>query len=235
MIFQIRKYFTLLYVFIISKIKPWKKVEGIFLPVNINIGFNVLRWILNERYEDGEINIIKNRITSGDIVLEIGTGLGFISSFCSKKIGAENVFTYEANILNLPVIKSVFRKNEVSPNLTNGLLSNTDGEFLFPINAKNRLGSGTAINTDKKAIIPMINLNGEIKKINPTFLIMDIEGGEYEIFSIIDFQSIKKIQFELHPEIIGKEKCHKIFEILDINNFKKDEIVSSGVNFYFYR
>jgi len=235
MIFQLRKYLTIIYVFFRSQITGWKKAENIFLPVNLSIGFNVVRWILNGRYEEGEINIIKNRLEKTDRVFEIGTGLGFISSFCAKKNGNENVFTFEANTTNIPICKSVFKKNKVNPSLINALLSDENGTYKFSVNKSNRLGSSALVDTGLFVEIPKYKLNDKIKEIAPDFLIMDIEGAEYDIFSIIDFQTIRKVQFELHPSVLGPQKCDKIFEILSNNGFKKDVEVSSEVNFYFFR
>ena len=69
--------------------------------------------------------------------------------------------------------------------------------------------------------------------LKPNFLIMDIEGAEYDIFKIIEFQTINKIQFELHPSILGEEKCGEIFSILNKNNFLIDKSISDERNFYF--
>ena len=78
-------------------------------------------------------------------------------------------------------------------------------------------------------------LNDVIQKIKPTYFIMDIEGGEYDVFSMIDFQTIKKIQFELHPEILGIEKVNQIFLVLAKHGFKEDKNIASVNNFYFSR
>lgn len=231
--FHLTKYLTLMYVYILSMIRPWKKVEGIYLPINLSIGYNTLRWILNGLYEKGEIDIIKNKLNKEDIVFEIGTGLGFVSTYCAKILGDSNVFTFEANRTNIPVCKSVFKKNGVNPILQNAFLSDTTGNVNFPVNKNNRLGSSVLLNTNDVVSIPKLNLNIEINKVQPSFLIMDIEGGEVDIFSIIQFQTIKKIQFELHPDIIGKEKCDTIFSLLKNNGFEMDTQLSQGQNYFF--
>ena len=82
-------------------------------------------------------------------------------------------------------------------------------------------------------LIKTQNLNNIISSVKPNYLIMDIEGGEYEIFKIIDFQTIVKIQFELHPQLIDETKCVEIFDVLKANNFKKNISLSKNNNFYF--
>ena len=234
-LFQLNRIYTQFIVFVFSIVNPWKKIEGVFLPVLFKTGFNTNRWIFNGQYECGEISIIKEKLQKEDIILEIGTGLGFLAAYCAKIAGDKNVFTYEANTKNVALIQTVFKKNKVYPTLTNAYLSIEKGIHSFPVNSKNMLGSSTLIETDEMILIPQLNLNDEIKKINPSFLIMDIEGGEYTIFSIISFHTIQKIQFELHPKILSKEKCNHIFEILQTNGFKMDKDLSTEVNYYFYK
>ena len=220
---------------ILSLVKPWRCIEGVFLPVSFNTGFDTNRWILNGQYECGEIAIIKEKIEKKDVVFEIGTGMGFISSYCAKVAGDKNVYTYEANTNSVRIIKAVFKKNKVSPQFTNAYLAQEKGTRSFPVNRKNLLGSSAFIENAETVSIPQLDLNEEIKRLSPSFLIMDIEGGEFDIFSIIAFQTIHKIQFELHPAILGEIKCNKIFSILQSNGFKKDHVISSGVNYFFYR
>jgi FkbM family methyltransferase len=233
--FWIYKFYILAYVFFRQLFgMPWKKVQDIYMPLQFNIGFNTLRWIINGEYEIGEYTIVKEKINRQDIVMEIGTGLGFLSSFCSKIVSSENVYTYEANPLNIIKAKEVFNKNKVHPNITNALLANENGTVNFSVNKKSRLASSASINVnDEFVLLQKLSLNEVIGKIKPSFLIMDIEGGEYDIFNIIQFQSIIKIQFELHPSILGEEKCKEIFLFLAKNGFEKVIDLEDGRNFYF--
>lgn len=215
--------------------QKWKAVEGVNLPFKKELGFNTLRWIANGQYEQDEIRIIKSKLVKGDRVMEIGTGLGFVATYCSKITGSENVFTFEANPINYETAKIVFNKNAVSPTLCNALLSDTDGVVQFPVDIKSRLASSLLNESGKLVTVKKLILNDEIQKIDPHFLLMDIEGGEYDIFKQIQFQNIMKIQFELHPKILGKEKCDEIFSILSKNGFQKNDSVSANDNFFYFK
>lgn len=198
---------------------PWKYIGGIALPLHRKIGFNTLRWIINGRYEEAEFSVVSKHIDDKDIVLEIGTGMGFLSAYCAKIIGSDKVFTFEANPENILVAKKVFKKNQVNPFLENAILGSTQGTQKFPVNNKSRLASTLLKQSNSYADIPVLNLNELISKIKPTFLLMDIEGAEYDIINIINFQSIRKIQVELHPELLGKHKTDDIFLRLKEQNF----------------
>lgn len=183
----------------------------------------------------GEIRIIKDQLKTGDIILEIGTGLGFVSSFCAKRIGSENVFTFEANPVNIEIARRVFIKNSVNPVLENAILSEDEGVVEFSVDKKNILASSLLVSKNDSIKVEKISLNDVIAAIKPNFLVMDIEGAEYEIFKQISLQSIIKIQFELHPYIIGEEKCTEIFKLLNCNGFLKDERLSVNSNYYFFK
>jgi len=189
----------------------WHNVNGVYLPLKSMIGFNTLRWIVNGQYEQGEIEIIKQQIEPKDRIMEIGTGLGFVSVYCAKIVGSENVYTFEANPLNIEIALRVFKKNKVSPHVKNALLSDSSGMVDFPVNRKSRLASSSLMASGEVVQVPQLVLNDIIRDIQPNFLIMDIEGSEYDVFRIIDFQSIYKIQVELHPSILGEDKLNEIF------------------------
>ncbi len=69
-------------------------------------------------------------------------------------------------------------------------------------------------------------LNAEIQQVNPTFLIMDIEGGEYEVFKHIDFHNIRKMALELHIDILGEARIAEIRMIIQKAGFKVDPSLS---------
>ena len=234
--FHIHRIFV--YIYVTYKLiigNPWKSIDGVILPLFRYIGFNTLRWIINGRYEIGEINIIKNTLEKDDIVLDIGTGLGFVASYCAKVTSSSQVFTFEANPLNYELAKSVFKKNNVSPLIKNAFLTDEEGNLDFPINKKSRLASSIKSDTKDFHTVQKLNLNEIINEIKPTYLIMDIEGAEFDVFSIISFKTIKKIQFELHPSILDKPKCDFIFNLLLKNRFNLVENISKHPNYYFLK
>jgi FkbM family methyltransferase len=218
------------------RIKPWKKIDGIDIPVYLKYGYSVLRFINNGEYEKNEISIIKYTLNKDDKVLELGTGIGFVSAYCSKRIGSDRVFTYEGNASMKPFIKKLYRKNQVDPHLTIALLGESNGKNIFYENKDSFLSSSMkkAPNGSRglKEITEM-KLNEVIDKVQPNYLIMDIEGGEYDIFKIIDFKTINKIQFELHPSILSKEQIQFIFERLKKEDFVQDETQVFRNNFFF--
>src|SRR5665213_2084210 len=218
------------------RITKWKNLRGISIPVYLKYGYSVLRFIDDGSYECQEMNIIESRLKSSDKVLELGTGIGFISTYCAKIVGNDNIHTYEANPFMEEVIKEVYDKNNVDPKFEIALVGdkNSGNEFV----AQNDFLSSSqkdAGKDGKKISVPLLNLNAIILKYMPSYLVMDIEGNELEVFSIIDFQSIHKVQFELHPSLLKQDEIDFIFRKLADNYFEKDQTVSTDKNYYFER
>lgn len=218
-------------------IHPFKTIEGIIIPVHLKYGYSVLRVIDNEKYESGEITIIKKTLEREDKVLELGTGLGFISAFCAKKIGSANVFTFEANPHLKQSINDLYIKNHVNPNIEFNVLGKGNKTISFCINKKSLLASGVQSTSEKiqQVEVRQENLNDKIRDIKPTYLIMDIEGGEHGIISEIEFQTIRKVQFELHPDVLDKKKVSDIFLKLESCGFKRNGSLHSENNYYFFK
>jgi hypothetical protein len=77
------------------------------------------------------------------------------------------------------------------------------------------------------------SLNDEMRRIRPTFLIVDIEGGEYEIFKILeDFGDVRKVAIEVHPHLIGQEKVDFIRQRLIDAGFAIDPHYTKGLQLF---
>ena len=63
----------------------------------MHISKQVKEAIIKKTYEKPEYDSIKNNLKETDIVLEVGTGIGYISLQCALIVGEENVYTYEAS------------------------------------------------------------------------------------------------------------------------------------------
>jgi FkbM family methyltransferase len=233
---RLTKIWVQLYLFVSALIgKQWKKVQGVWLPIKKEIGFDTLRWIVNGEYEIGEINILKAKLAEGDTVLEVGTGLGFISTYCALKLGNDAIVTYEANPVNVALAQQVFKQNKVAPQSHHQILGEKAGWTSFAVNEQQKLASSLMKSGENTIQVEVVALNEVIQHLKPTYLVMDIEGGEYEMLHLIQFGTIQKVQFELHPAILGEEKCQQIFALLAKHHFIQDQTVSVHPNYFFKR
>ena len=203
-------------------------VEGINISVGDHISKPIRRRIYGGYYEEAELLALKSQLCSNDIVMELGAGIGFISSYCAARIGSDKVFTYEGNPLLEPHILNTFALNGVSPKLEISLLGKVAGEQTFYISKDFWSSSTIQRDLNAKALtVPVKSLNEEIKRVNPTFLIIDIEGGEYELFQYIDFHNVNKIIIELHERVIGTDKIRAVKSSLADAGFHINNELSS--------
>lgn len=186
-------------------------IEGIKIALIKEQPETVLKRLYLKTYEREELEFITAYLEPEDVVMELGTGLGFLSSYCAKKIGSERVFTYEANPTLESYIRQTYYLNNIAPNLEFCLLGNQKGEQKFYIN-KEFYASSTIQQSDEDTIIDvhLKDFNQEIERINPSFLIVDIEGGEYELLKEAKFYGIKKILIELHQNVLDSNQIELI-------------------------
>lgn len=209
----------------------------LYLDKNL-ISKKIRKIIYNYSYELQEISILSKTLDSKDVVLEIGAGMGFVSIFCSKKIGSNSVFAYEANPKMIPLIEKNYLLNKVSPVINNVILDKENGVVDFYI--ESNFYSSSTIQRNKNSVkvkTKSRNINYELKDIKPNFLIIDIEGGEVELMNNILFQEscINKILIEVHPRIVGEDKINSIIQKLFKQDFLLDTDVSGKGVLFFYR
>jgi FkbM family methyltransferase len=135
-------------------------------------------------------------------VVELGAGLGIISTLCAKKVGGDKVFAYEANPQMIPLIRDTYRLNGVqSIYLKNCILGEKDGEATFYLHEDFWRSSTVPFAPADSVRVPVVNASEELDAIKPSFLICDIEGGEFDLFKTLSYpMSLTKILIEVHPQ-----------------------------------
>ena len=205
------------------------RINGIQICVPENIPEDLEQALYYGYYEENELKIISSQLKQDDIVMELGTGLGLLSTFCASQIGSDRVFSYEANPELKSIIQQNYALNKVSPHLENCMLGNELKEVPFYISNSIWDSSNIEYKENLRVVqIPVKALNKEIEEINPSFLIIDIEGGEYELFQDIDFHNVKKLAIELHEYIIGFDKAIFVKSKLTEAGFQLNEEFSYG-------
>lgn len=181
----------------------WVDNHGVLLPTEgPGISADIRRQIFFSEYEDKEIEIVARRLASDDVVMEVGAGIGFLSAYCAKRIGSDRVFAYEANPAMMDVIAATYRANGVTPEVRNALLAKGEGSREFHIEPEFWASSTVRGSANANTIrVTQMDLNAELARVRPTFLIVDIEGGEIEFFETADLAGVRKICVETHPGI----------------------------------
>ena len=206
---------------------PVVELHGIKLYRRSGLSTPVLAALEADRYETPEARIVRHAIQADDVVLELGTGLGFIASLCAKIVGNSSVHTYEANPALEPIIRRNFELNGLAPRLEISLLGETPGTITFYV-MKNFWSSSTIKRHPqaKPIQVPVKRFNDELKRLRPSFLIIDIEGGERDFIDYAQLDGVQKICIELHPHVIGKEAVEQVEAFFEDQGYQEDPVLS---------
>lgn len=200
---------------------PIVEIEGVKIAVSRQLSVGMQNFLVYGEYEKSELMIVKEQLTVDDRVMELGTGVGLLSTYCAKIVGSDQVFTYEANPMLEDIIRNTYRLNHVSPTLSICLLGDTDAERTFYVDKDFWASSTVRRSTAAKSIqVKTKSFAEEVRRINPSFLLLDIEGGEYDLLINADFHNIKKIMIEFHGDLIGEEKIQAVRERFIQNGFR---------------
>lgn len=173
-------------------------------------------------YELKEFEAVKALVNSDDIVLELGGGIGFMSTVASKFGKAKSVHTYEANPALIPYIKAVHQANGVvNATVNNALLASRKTKPVDFHIRRNLLASsleplqgatdGGVIRVEK---VPVDSINTVLMDLTPTVLICDIEGAEADLLPSADLSCLRCAIVELHPQWIGQKGVQAVFDVM---------------------
>jgi FkbM family methyltransferase len=202
--------------------------HGVKLELGDHVTPEIRRDIYAERYERGEARWLVWELEPDDIVMEIGAGMGFISTLCALRLGSDRVFTYEANPALIPVVEAAYELNDVRPTLVNAVLAAGEGSVEFFVE-EDFVASSVHRRSDHATpvSVPKIDINREIERIQPTFMVVDIEGAEEELVPLVDWAPIHKVIIDLHPHVIGDEKTANVLAVLTDSGLEVDTRIST--------
>lgn len=193
--------------------------QGVKIPfVSSIIVPKIERPLRNNRYEGGECAALRRILQPGDRVLELGAGLGLLSSAAGMVAGVASVTAIEANPDLIPLIRETHRLNGVAHvDLRNGVVTAKEGEAI-PFYLRSAFwassmdaGDNSYLRCENLPRVPIADLTEEL---SPTVIVCDIEGGELGLFDKVDLSSVRAMVIEFHPKIYGKEGRSRIIALL---------------------
>lgn len=178
-------------------------------------------------YEIGECQAAEKFVQSGDRVLDLGGGIGLVSSIVGKIDGVEKVVSFEAHPGLLDVIHETHKINGITnTELRHGLVAQEDGDGANFYLRNDFWGS--SMEPDSRpylsiASVPSFRLDRLVKEIKPNVVISDIEGAELDLVEASDFDGVRTIIIELHPRVYGRQGQDKILKALTDRGFVVDQ------------
>ncbi len=197
--------------------------RGVLLPIVPGVfSAPVAKAIQTNQYEGHEACELDGLLQPGEVVLEIGAGCGFISTYCAKDSRVEAVHCVEANPKLIDVIRLTHRANEVSVSVHHEILGKADGEADFFLH-EDFWASGTHSFLGQPVRVPATAFQRRLDEVKPSMLIIDIEGGEETLFEEVNLEGVRKIMVELHQPTIGRRGVKRVFDLLSAQSFHYDQ------------
>ena len=190
------------------------EVDGVFLKMDRSLSNFMVNVLRRGNHDEEERALILPALEKNDVVMDLGGGIGHMSIRYAKIVGSERVFTFEANPELEPLMRENFRLNGVQPTAEFCMLGQKEGRESFVVAKHFWISSRDPTTVGKQIEVPVHPINERIRTIDPSFLVVDIEGGEREIFDGLDFRNIGKIMLEVHPGLLQREEIERIMGLI---------------------
>jgi FkbM family methyltransferase len=211
---------------------------GIKLATDSSVSQKMIDYITRGWYEVQEFKQVEKIVEKDDVVLELGSGLGLISTVAWKTGKTKSIHCYEADPRLVPLIKRTHDANGVTnatvhnKAITSDLESLKAGTLDFHIrpdfweNSTNPEVGAAVLETIK---VPVISLSEIIDSVSPTLIVADIEGAEDGLFGQgVNLRSVKRIALEIHQEMLGPAGMRRLFDDFHRAGFHYDARYSNS-------
>jgi len=193
------------------------------------------------RYEAPEARQISKIITSGEVILEIGAGIGFMAALMLKNPAVERVVSYEANPLLIPKIQRTLADNGVGGarfELHNAVLSKDGAGSTVEFHVHQDFWASSlrkTTGTIRSCPVPVENFDEVLRKLRPSLIVCDIEGGEKALFASADLSGVRGVYLEVHQRVFGPSGMRDLFQSFHDLGFHYDQNHSNGAIIFFSR
>lgn len=187
--------------------------------------------LANGSYEAKEARAVTRAVRSGDRVLELGSGIGIITSIMAT-ISEVKIWAFEANPSTVSLARRVIAANDLdNVTLSQGILT-ADGPRHFDFYVRKDLWMSSMVKSqgpyEEVISIQSSNIDFVIADHDINVLVMDIEGAERELLQLAALPGIERIFVELHDHLYGLEGIREITGALADKGFAYDPRGSSG-------
>jgi len=200
---------------------------------------SVLKASRFERQEAKQLDLI---LEDNEIVLEIGAGIGFISTILARSDKTKRVVSYEANPDLIPAIQKTVSNNlngkADKHSVRNAILSTDMSRRTTAFYVHRDFWASSLLpleNPLRVEKIPVRSFNGALKEIKPTLIVCDIEGAELNLFTGAQLDGVRKIYLEIHQKKLGGSGVRDLFDVMHQHGFHYDQHHSNGAVILFSR
>ncbi|SMO96847.1 FkbM family methyltransferase [Paracoccus laeviglucosivorans] len=207
-------------------------LHGINLPITPD-DVSPIIWeaLVSGKYEAKEAIQVRRMLRAGDRVLELGAGIGVITTVMATAADVE-IWSFDANPHTIALAKRVAAANSVgNVSFGHGLITaGPPAEYTFYIRRDFWMSSMIKEQGPYEGEIPLLSRNIEefIAEHAINVLVMDIEGAERSLLGAAVLDGIDRVFLELHDHLYGLSGIRDIFTAMAARGFAYDPRNSSG-------
>ena len=185
-------------------------------------------------YEVEEARIVSLSLKPHDRVLEIGSGLGFVTTLIARDERVASLVAFEADPRLAKRAASTLALNGCTgAEVINAVLApeaSTDDTAEFYQRPDFWMSSmfETDVPYEKVVAVPVMPLNTLLRERAITCIVCDIEGGEVELLKGADLGCVDRVVVELHYHITGLSGAANLFDTMRRKGFAYDPRCSEG-------
>lgn len=198
--------------------------RGVRLPRDSRfISAKVEKRLDRDMYETPEVLGLPKFIKRRDRVLELGSGIGFVSSYLATQLDVAQITCIEANPELCAYIERVHEANGITHASVRNAVAlpddaawPADGTVPFYVTEPFWSSSMTEPRSTPSTLthVPALRLSDLVAELKPTVIVCDIEGGEASLFGSVDLTGVRAIYMELHTRVYGGMGIQKVFDDL---------------------
>lgn len=209
------------------------EAHGVFIPPDPRVITPAIEAAIRAgRFEAEEASQIATIVEPGDRVLEIGAGIGFISTLLSRQPRVSRVVAVEANptimdyMIQLHILNGVRKVRRINTVLTTG----TEREATFYLRHDFWMGSlSPEPNAYESTVtVPTMRLDALIEEEGIDLVVCDIEGAEADLFEKATLPGVSRIWVETHDHVTGLSGVRRLFAAMAAKDFVYDPRHSLG-------
>jgi FkbM family methyltransferase len=216
------------------------EIAGVILPYDPAIITPAIHRAITEgRFEAEESAKVGEIIRRYDRVLELGAGIGFMSTLLSRQRRVSSVIAVEANphlidyMARVHVLNGVRKVRRLNAVLTNEPVASRTF-YLRRDFWMGSLLSGPNPYLDTVSV-PTANFDALLRDEAISLIVCDVEGAEAFIFEDVALDGVDRILVELHDHVTGLSGVGTLFRTLAAKGFVYDPRHSAGSVILFQR
>lgn len=185
-------------------------------------------------YERAERGVLVATLSPDDTYLELGCGIGVLATLAAARVGDENVVAIDADPVIANVARETTSRNGYAIEVRNVALLHDPVEAVTTFYARTdfRLSSLSAVPVARKrnespaelrkVQVSVVDAYETIASVRPSYLMVDIEGGEIDLLRRPLPDCVTTVCVELHTEAAGIDVQSEMLAALLANGFDLD-------------